>query len=100
MYKQQPTIPSLLSSPLPPPHHVPAHPQARIEDLVKANLQARLDILPPEELALALHEFVEKDERSALAACVTAVLTETQAAAVCWAHAAGLSRGLRVRKGA
>ncbi|KAF8065921.1 MRE11 [Scenedesmus sp. PABB004] len=56
--------------------------QARIEDLVAANLTARLDILPPDELALALHDFVEKDERAALAACVSTVLTETQAAAV------------------
>eukprot|EP00775_Hariotina_reticulata_P011417 gene11417-11564_t len=56
--------------------------QARIEDLVAANLQAQLDILPPEELALALHEFVDKDEKAALANCVATVLTETQAAAM------------------
>jgi hypothetical protein len=56
--------------------------QMRIEDLVAANLQTRLDILPPEELALALHDFVDKDEKAALANCVATVLTETQAAAV------------------
>lgn len=61
---------------------LPAIMQARIEDLVQANLTAQLDILPPEELSLALHNFVEKDEKTALAECVTTVLTETQAQAV------------------
>jgi hypothetical protein len=56
--------------------------QARIEDLVSANLTAQLDILPPDELAMALHNFVEKDEKAALAECVTTVLTETQQQAV------------------
>jgi hypothetical protein len=49
---------------------------------VSANLTAQLDILPPDELATALHNFVEKDEKLALAECVTTVLTETQAQAV------------------
>lgn len=49
---------------------------------MSANLTAQLDILPPDELATALHNFVEKDEKAALADCVTTVLTETQAQAV------------------
>jgi hypothetical protein len=60
----------------------PPDPQARIEDLVAANLQAKLDILHPDEMAAALHQFVEKDEKTALSECVTTVLQETQVEAV------------------
>jgi hypothetical protein len=52
--------------------------QARIEDLVAANLQAKLDILHPDDLAQALHQFVEKEEKAALAECVSRVLQQTQ----------------------
>jgi hypothetical protein len=52
--------------------------QARIEDLVAANLSAKLDILHPDDLAQALHQFVEKEEKAALADCVTRVLQHTQ----------------------
>lgn len=55
--------------------------QTKIEDLIASNLQQHLEILPQEELLLALHSFVEKDEKQALADCVTQVLRETQRAA-------------------
>jgi predicted metalloprotease with PDZ domain len=45
---------------------------------VSANLQARLDILHPDDLAQALHQYVEKEEKQALADCVTRVLQQTQ----------------------
>lgn len=66
---------------LTPPHtspHMCACTQARIEDLVAANLQAKLDILHPDDLAQALHQFVEKEEKTAIAECVTRVLQQTQ----------------------
>ena len=37
--------------------------QARIEDLITANLGSCLQILPEEDLALALHNFVEKEDK-------------------------------------
>ena len=52
--------------------------QARIEDLVARNLRERLALIPAEDLALALHEYVDKDERAALAACVERALEATR----------------------
>ena len=37
--------------------------QARIEDLITQNLVEDLSLLKEEELAMALHNFVEKDEK-------------------------------------
>jgi hypothetical protein len=45
--------------------------QQRIEDLVAANLHHALRVLHEEDLALALHNFVEKDDKvGALCVCV------------------------------
>lgn len=46
-----------------PPGIPPPPPQARIEDLVNQNLPERLSIIPPEDLALALHDYVDKVRR-------------------------------------
>lgn len=56
--------------------------QAKVEDLVAQHLQQRLEILPEEDLALALHNFVDKDEKGALVDCVSQALNETQRAAI------------------
>lgn len=50
--------------------------QARIEDLIAENLHDNLKFLKEEELANALHKFVDKDEKHALAECVTQELSE------------------------
>lgn len=44
--------------------------QACIEDLIAQHLGAELDVLPAEELALALHNFVEKDDKVGLCVCI------------------------------
>ncbi|GAB4820162.1 hypothetical protein N2152v2_007208 [Parachlorella kessleri] len=64
--------------------------EARIEDLIAQHLTHNLEILPENvslaawrrELATALHEFVEKDNRTAIQDAVSNVLKETQTAAV------------------
>lgn len=56
--------------------------EARIEDLVAQHLVQDLQILPELELAEALHDFVEKDNRAALAEAVGRVLLETQDSAL------------------
>ncbi|KAL6785333.1 MRE11 [Auxenochlorella protothecoides x Auxenochlorella symbiontica] len=55
--------------------------EAHIEDLVSQHLQHDLELLPEVELAEALHEFVDKENRNALSEAVSRVLEETQAAA-------------------
>ncbi|KAF5832458.1 hypothetical protein DUNSADRAFT_11625 [Dunaliella salina] len=50
--------------------------KARIEDLIAENLHDNLKFLKEEELANALHKFVDKDEKHALAECVTQELEE------------------------
>lgn len=52
----------------------------RIEDLIGAFLgpTQTLEILPENELHLALHSFVEKDEKSAIAEFVAKTLSDTQ----------------------
>ncbi|KAL3143519.1 hypothetical protein ABBQ38_002323 [Trebouxia sp. C0009 RCD-2024] len=56
--------------------------ERQIEDLIAEHLQQHLEILPEQDLANALHEFVDKDEKQALHNCVRAALAETQNAAV------------------
>lgn len=53
--------PPLLASHFPAPHF--PHTQARIEDLISEHLKEELRVLGEEELGLALHAFVEKDEK-------------------------------------
>ncbi|DBA79384.1 TPA: hypothetical protein ACH3X2_000030 [Trebouxia sp. C0005] len=56
--------------------------ERQIEDLIAEHLQQHLEILPEQDLANALHNFVDKDEKQALHDCVRAALAETQTAAV------------------
>ncbi|CAD7697390.1 unnamed protein product [Ostreobium quekettii] len=58
------------------------HDQDRIDELIVATLQHDLEILPEDELANALRNFVDKDEKGALAAMYNASLAETQKAAI------------------
>eukprot|EP00873_Tetraselmis_striata_P044520 jgi/Tetstr1/464784/TSEL_009530.t1 len=54
--------------------------QARIEDLIAEHLGpgASLEVLLEDELRVALHHFVDKDERQALEACVKGLLQRLQ----------------------
>ncbi|GIL58031.1 hypothetical protein Vafri_13231 [Volvox africanus] len=65
--------------------------QSRIEDLIRQHLGPNaLEVLPDDELAVALHNFVEKDDKNALQQCIEAALEETRnAAAAAVAAAAG-----------
>ncbi|KAK9814095.1 hypothetical protein WJX72_000558 [[Myrmecia] bisecta] len=56
--------------------------ERQIEDLVEEHLVQNLEILQANELADALHTFVEKDEKQALADCVTTALRERQSSAI------------------
>lgn len=56
--------------------------ERQIEDLIAEHLNQHLEILPEQDLANALHNFVDKDEKQALHECVRAALVETQNAAV------------------
>eukprot|EP00798_Chlamydomonas_sp_ICE-L_P028771 gene28771-31953_t len=56
--------------------------QARIEDLVAQNLQQDLEVLQEEDLAIALHDYVEKDDKLALAEVLKRTLHETQMSAM------------------
>ncbi|KAG2430494.1 hypothetical protein HXX76_010017 [Chlamydomonas incerta] len=57
--------------------------QARIEDLIRQHLGTNaLEVLPDDELGLALHNFVEKDDKTALQQCIEQALEETRQAAV------------------
>ncbi|GAX85793.1 hypothetical protein CEUSTIGMA_g13208.t1 [Chlamydomonas eustigma] len=51
--------------------------QQRIEDLVASNLKASLRVLHEDDLATALHNFVEKDEKQALHDLLSRSLYET-----------------------
>ncbi|KAG1655635.1 hypothetical protein FOA52_008873 [Chlamydomonas sp. UWO 241] len=51
--------------------------QQRIEDLVAANLHDSLRFLHEDDLAAALHDFVEKDDKTALLEVLQASLRET-----------------------
>lgn len=57
---------------------VPAAAEVRIEDLIGRNLVEELRLLPEMELAYALNEYVQKDEKSALVDMVKNALKETQ----------------------
>lgn len=56
----------------------PADAETRIEDLIGEHLNEELRILPEQELAHALNEYVQKDEKSALVETVKTALKETQ----------------------
>ncbi|GFR39960.1 hypothetical protein Agub_g38, partial [Astrephomene gubernaculifera] len=57
--------------------------QSRIEDLIRQHLGSNaLEVLPDDELAVALHNFVEKDDKNALVQCIEAALEETRNAAL------------------
>ncbi|KAK9868394.1 hypothetical protein WJX84_007759 [Apatococcus fuscideae] len=56
--------------------------EKQIEDLIQEHLVQNLEILPEQELAVALHDFVEKDEKQALADCLRTILSDTQLAAL------------------
>ncbi|KAK9844671.1 hypothetical protein WJX74_005353 [Apatococcus lobatus] len=56
--------------------------EKQIEDLIQEHLVENLEILPERELAFALHDFVEKDEKQALAECLRSILSDTQVAAL------------------
>ncbi|GMH38267.1 hypothetical protein BSKO_06151 [Bryopsis sp. KO-2023] len=56
--------------------------QTTIDDLISANLRQDLEILAEEDLTMAVHQFVEKDEKNALSACYASTLTETQKSAL------------------
>jgi hypothetical protein len=60
------------------PAVVPAAAEVRIEDLIGTNLVEELRLLPEIELAYALNEYVQKDEKSALVDMVKNALQETQ----------------------
>ncbi|GLC63182.1 meiotic recombination [Pleodorina starrii] len=63
--------------------------QSRIEDLIRQHLGPNaLEVLPDDELAIALHNFVEKDDKNALTQCIEAALEETRNAAAAAAAAA------------
>jgi hypothetical protein len=78
----RPAGPASLTAPptsaWPPVPPSPAAPLRRIEDLVAQNVGNQLQIFAPDELALALHDFVEKDQKDALSAAVSHALEETR----------------------
>jgi len=67
--------------------------EARIEDLIADHLAHDMQIIPEQELTIALHDFVEKDNKAALIDTVHKVLEETQYAAVRQRAAAGRNAG-------
>ncbi|GIL78160.1 hypothetical protein Vretimale_7536 [Volvox reticuliferus] len=74
--------------------------QSRIEDLIRQHLGPNaLEVLPDDELAVALHNFVEKDDKNALQQCVEAALEETRNAAAAAVAAAATGMGPDAGKG-